>query len=670
LITGRRPFTGTSQASLIAAILKEQPPPMRELQPLTPVSLERVIQTCLEKDPEKRWQSSREIKHALEWMADLARAVPAAAAPAKGARLWQAIAAAMAVVAVGVAAWAFWPRPAPARPVTRFEIPLPDKVGFSQYISVSPDSRKVVFNATGQDGLWIRNLDELEWRRLPGTQGATSPFWSPDSRFLGFSAGTQLKKIDVSGGPPQTLCELPISPGTGSWNKDGVIVFGGRGTGPLWRVSEAGGVPAAITTVNTGRGETFDALPTFLPDGKHFLYLRNGSEPVRGMYIGSLEAKPGEQSQERILAGEFAASYADGYIFFMRQRTLMAQPFDAGRLKLAGEPAPVAEHVGTTQAIGIFSVSPGGTLAYRGGGAGQIFQLTWFDRQGKTLGTSGQPGPDQYVAISPDGTHVASRDALVNANGDIWTLDLSRGVRTRLTFQQNAGSPPLWSPDGSRIAFAAGGALDTLFEKPSSGAGEAKELFKKEGEIKVPSSWSRDGRFLLYYTVGGKTHDNLWVLPLEGNRKPDLLLGTPFNEAQAAFSPDMRWIAYTSDESGYNEIYVRPFLAAGPSGAPALGDGKWQISKDGGTDPKWRSDGKEIFFQAPPQGTAKMAVEVEANGAVFEAGVPRRLFTAPPDFGWDATGDGKRFLLAIPPGQQQADTPITVVLNWPALLKK
>ena len=390
-----------------------------------------------------------------------------------------------------------------------------------------------------------------------------------------------------------------------------------------------------------------------------------------GIYIGSLDAKPGEQSRERILSSQFAASYADGYVFFMRENTLMAQPFDGGRLMLQGEPVPVAEHVGTSQGNGFFSVSPGGTLAYRSGGFGQTLQLTWFDRQGKMLSTFGQPGPDQSIAISPDGTHVASRDPVQGA-GDIWTLDFSRGVRTRITSQQGtvAGAPPVWSPDGSRIAFAAGNNnnLDTLFEKPSSGAGEAKELYKKAGEIKYPTSWSHDGRFLLYNAAAEKTGLDLWVLPLEGNRKPVLLLGTPFYEGQGSFSPDMRWIAYTSNESGRYEIYVRPFIASGPSGVPALGEEKWPISKDGGIQPKWRADGKEIIFSGPMR--AKMAVDVRANGPVFEPGVPQRLFTAPFSLGWDVTGDGKRFLLAVAAGQQNPSTPITVVLNWPALLKK
>jgi len=675
LITGKRPFTGKSQASLIASILKEQPPPLSEMQPLTPPGLERVLQTCLEKDPDKRWQSAREVKHALEWMTQQVGQVSDLPSRANGRRhwVWPAVAL-LALIALGVAGWMFWLRTQQPAQTSRFEVALPENVTFSQYVSVSPDGRKLAFNATGEHrGLWIRDLDALEWRQLPGTDGAVSPFWSPDSKFLGFGVGSQLKKIDISGGPAQSLCEVPsVGVGSGAWNRDGVIIFGGRGTGPLWKVSQAGGVATAITSVDASRGEAFHALPTFMPDGKHFIYLRNGPAEVIGMYAGSLDAKPTEQSKERILTSPFAASYVNGYLFFMRDNTLMAQPFDAGRLQLTGEPTPVAEHVGTTQSIGVFSVSPSGTLAYRAGAQSGNYQLTWFDRQGKLLSTFGQPGPDEDIVLSPDGTHGAVRDAGVAAPGDLWTLDFARGVRTRFTFRQSPGSEAVWSPDGGRIAFSAGTNRDTIYEKASSGAGDEKELLKEPGRIHIPTSWSHDGRFLLYHiTNTPKTGVDMWILPLQGDRKPVLLLGTDFTEAQGSFSPDMRWIAYTSNESGRSEIYVRPFSASGPSGAPALGEGKWQVSKDGGNNAKWRADGKEIIFQAPPNGTAKMAVDVKTNGTAFEAGIPQRLFQSPDDYGWDVTGDGKRFLLSVLPlGQQAAQVPITVVLNWPAQLKK
>jgi Tol biopolymer transport system component len=586
-----------------------------------------------------------------------------------------AVAALLALAALGLAGWLFRVKAEPPAPVTRFEVSLPENTTFDTYVSLSPDGRKLVFTAL-QSGLWIRDLGALEWRNLAGTEGAQSPFWSPDSRFLGFSVQNQIKKIDVSGGPAQTLGAIPSGVvGTGAWNRDGVIVFGGRGSGPLWKISQAGGVPTALTAVDSARGEAFHALPTFMPDGKHFTYLRFGRPEVAGIYAGSLDAKPEQQSRERILATRLGASYVNGSLFFMRENTLMAQPFDAGRLQLSGDPVPVAERLAIIGATGVFSVSPGGALAYRIGTQSANYQLTWFDRQGKVLSTFGQPGADQLIVLSPDGTRGVVRDAPAGTVGDLWTVDFARGVRTRFTFRRNFGSFGVWSPDGTRIAFAAGTLFDTIYEKAASGAGDEKQLLKEPGKDHFPTSWSRDGRFLLYHlTNAPKTGDDLWVLPLEGGalgaRKPTLLLGTEFNEHWASFSPDMGWVAYGSNESGRYEVYVRPFVASGPSGTPALGEGKWQVSKDGGDKPKWSADGKQIFFEGPPNGTAKMAVDVKANGAAFEAAIPQRLFLSSPDGGWDVTADGKRFLLAAPQGGQTAQAPINVVLNWPALLQK
>jgi eukaryotic-like serine/threonine-protein kinase len=674
MLTGQRAFTGKSRTSLVAAILKDQPRPVSQLKPLTPPALERVIQTCLEKDPDKRWQSATDVKHALDLIETGAPAPPRA----KKSWMWPAIASGLAVIAA--VAWALWPKPQTPARSTHFQVTLPENVEFSQYVSVSPDGHKLVFNATGaQSGLWVHDLNTLEWNKLAGTEGAVSPFWSPDSRFLGFAVGNELKKIDVAGGPPQTLCTAPQA-GTGSWSPDGVIVFGGRATGSLRRVSASGGAPTDVTALDPSRGEAYHSLPTFLPDGKHFVYLRGGVPEIAGIYVGSLDAKPAEQSRERILATRFAAPYVGANLFFMRENTLMTQPFDVRKLRLSGEPIPVAEHIGTTGAIGIFSVSSTGVLAYRTGGpAVAAYQPTWFDRQGKTNGTFGVPGPDQGLALSPDATRAAGRDAVIAASGDIWMLDFARGVRTRLTFHQAAGSFPVWSPDGSRIAFSDGNSRDTIYEKAAGGAGEEKELLKRPGESKVPTSWSRDGRFLLYHTLTvPNTGDDLWVLPLEGDRKPVLLLGTDFYEGLGSFSPDGRWIAYESNESGRPEVYVRPFISSGPSG-PALGEGKWQVSKDGvggglegqgltGGQPKWRGDGKEIFFRAP--NGSPMAVEVNGSGARFQVGVPKQLFAAPANESWDVTADGKKFIMLVSPLQGNTQTSITVVLNWQADLKR
>lgn len=676
MVTGQRPFSGDSNAAIMAALLKDQPPSMNSRQPGTPRALERAVRRCIEKKPEDRWQSARDLKGALE-LIDLdapppsssSASVPATVvAQAKRRWLWAAVG--VAAVALGVGGGRMLrPKPAPAH-ATRFTVSLPENVQFSEYVSVSPDGHKLVFNATGeQSGLWIHDLDTLEWRRLAGTDNAVAPFWSPDSRFLGFSVGPDLKKIEVAGGLPQTLCTVTdlAGTGTGSWSRDGVIVFGGRGLGPLRKVSAAGGIATDVTKVDRSRGEIFDGLPSFLPDGKHFLYLQIGGAG-RGIYVGSLDAKPGEQSRERILATSFGAPFLDGNVFFMRDGTLMVQPFDTSKLRLTGEPVPVAEHVATVGLTGIFSVSRSGALAYRTASTGGAYQTTWFDREGHVSGTFGQPGPDRGLTLSPDGKWAAGRDADQNAAGDIWLSDFGRGVRTRFTFRQSLSSFPVWSPDGSRIAFAAGNLLDTIYLKTANGAGEEREIYKKPDEIKFPTSWSRDGRFLLYFTfLVPKTGADLWVLSLE-DHKATPLLGTEFREELGRFSPDGRWIAYVSNESGRNEVYVRPFVASGPS----LGDGKWQISRDGvvAALPRWRGDGKDLFFEGT--GNRVMAVDVNGGGAAFEAGPPHALFSLGAAARWDVTADGKRFLASVPAGgsQQGAQTPITVILNWQADLKK
>ena len=676
MISGQRPFSGDTPAAVLAALLKDQPPPLSQLQPVAPRALTRLVRKCLEKRPDDRWQSARDLKPALE-LIDLDAPTTSTSSsstqipiqiPSRKRSLWLAISAVLtAIVAAG--AWAIWMKPAAPARATRFEVTLPQGVEFSQYVSVSPDGHKLVFNATGeQSGLWIRDLDTLEWRRLVGTEGSVSPFWSPDSRFLGFAVRNEVKKIEVAGGPSQTLCTVPVAAGTGSWSSNGVIIFGGRGSGPLRRIPAVGGEPTEITEVDIRRGESFHALPFFLPDGKHFLYLRGGTQEIAGIYAGSLDAKPSEQSKERILATPFAAPYVQGNLFFLRESTLMVQPFDAGKLQFRGEAVPVAEHVGAELSLGYFSASLTGVLAYRTGAATGGLQTTWFDVDGKITGTFGEPGPDQGLVLSPDGTRAAGRDAAPQVRGDIWLLDFARGVRTRLTFRQSSGSFPVWSPDGSRIIFSAGNTLDTIYEKAASGAGEEKELLKKPGQIHLPTSWSHDGRFLLFNTNGTpKTGSDLWLLPLEGDRKPVLLLGTDFIEGQGSFSPDGRWIAYTSNESGRPEIYVRPFISSGSSG-PSLGEGKWQVSKNGGNVARWRNDGKEIIFRG--SNGSPMTVDVDGTGAAFQMGAPKQLFPAPPNNGWNATSDGKRFLMVVPPGQQNTQAPITVVLNWQADLKK
>jgi len=667
LIAGTRPFTGKTQANLVASILKEEPRPLFEMQPRTPRGLAEVVRTCLEKDPEKRWQSARDVRHALRLIA----AQPASSIPSRSVRVWQGLAVLMAAIALGIGAWVFQPT-APGSP-GRFEAPWPENVTLSS-ASVSPDGRKLA--AVGA-GLWLRDLDALEWRRLPGTEGASTPFWSPDSRYVGFIVGNTLRRVDTTGGPPETVASFPTAAvvGLGTWNRHGDIVvgsWGGGSGGPLWRVSPAGGVATAVTEVDLSKEEFVHAGPTFLPDGNHFLYFRSGPPDVEGMYVGSLDVDAANQSRQRILATNVPATFANDHLIFLRAGTLMAQPFDARRLEPRGVAVPVAQDVGITwYSTGMFSVSDEGVIVYLTAPASGTFQLTWLDRQGKSVGTVGPPGTDGRVVLSPDGRRAVAKDAPYNVPGDLWMLDLVSGGRTRFTFSKNVYSPAVWSPDGARIAYAAGSLGDTIYEKPAYGLGDEQVLLREPGLRHFPTSWSRDG-FLLYHTENApNTGYDLWALSLT-DRKPHLMLGGAFNEWAGVFSPDMRWVAYVSNEPGAAGVYVRPFRVSGQTGQPSFGEGRRQVSKDWGSWPQWRI-AREIVFNTAPSGTEVFAVPVNTTGTAFESGIPQRL-PFPPSAGVSntpqSTSDGQRFLVEVPLDQRAARTSISVVLNWPALLKQ
>lgn len=668
LIAGTRPFAGNTQANLVATILKEEPPPLSEIQPGTPRALAEVVRTCLEKDPEKRWQSARDVKHVLKLIAVDSPSSP----PARSVRVWQGLAVLMAAIALGVGAWVF--RPTPAGSPGRFEALVPANVTLNDGVSVSPDGRKLVFTSTDPGGLWLRDRDAIEWRRLPGTDEAASPFWSPDSRYVGFVVDNTFRRIDTTGGPPETVTSAPTAAlQSGTWNRNGDVVlgsWGGGSGGPLWRVSPAGAA-TALTQVDLSKGEFVHTAPTFLPDGNHFLYFRSGPPDVEGMYVGALDVDAANQSRQRILATNVPALFANGHLLFLRAATLMAQPFDARRLTLHGDPVPVADNVGITwYYTGMFSVSDG-VLLYRTAAAPGNFQLTWVDRQGKTLGTFGPPGTDWRVVLSPDATHAVVKDAPYNVAGDLWMLDLASGRRTRFTFNKDVYSPGVWSPDGKRVAYSAGRLGDTIYEKPASGLGDEQVLLKEPGLRHYPTSWSRDGRFLLYHTENApNTGYDLWALSLS-DRRPHLMLGESVNEWAGVFSPDMRWVAYVSLGTGAG-VYVRPFQVSEQTGEPSFGEGKWQISKDWGNWPQWRID-REIVFNTGPAQTAVFALPVNTSGTAFESGVPQRL-PFPPSIGVNttpqSTPDGQRFLIEVPLDQPSAPKSIRVVLDWKALLKQ
>jgi Tol biopolymer transport system component/predicted Ser/Thr protein kinase len=691
MLTGKRLHRGETTTEILASVLREEPDWTN-----VPPQVQRLLRRCLEKDPQKR---QRNIGDAMALVDDapasgtISGAMPAAPpAAAKNRWLWPSVAvAAIAVVAIAAAVWAPWRGTSNVQAI-RFQIPSTDTAKFipGGFPAVSPDGRWVVFPGTGADGvtrMWIRGLDTVEVRPLTGTESPNNlpapVFWSPDSRFIAFSTGSggsspgQLKKLNISGGPPQTVCDIASAIPGGTWSRDGVIVFGSN-NGALTRVAAAGGIAAPITLLDVSRKESQHRWPQFLPDGRHFIYFRNSATPeFRGMYVGSLDVKPEQQSLKPLLLTDRQAVYSvgvnggPGRLLFLRDSTLFAQPFDPGRLELTGEAVPVADQVGSfvPANAGLFSVSETGVLAYRVGTGGALDQLTWFDAQGKSTGTLGEMGSYADPAISPDGARVAVTQydsGLGNSN--IWVMDIARGTSTRLTFNQGSDDNPVWSPDGKTIAYRSNhGGHGDLYQKPADGSGQERLLLKSDQD-KTPTSWSRDGRFLLYTNIDLKTRDDLWVLPLEGEPKPIPFLRTEFREAQGRFSPDGRWIAYTSEESGNPEIYVRPFSPTA-SGDSASG-GKWLVSNGGGAEPNWRGDGKQLFY-IPPFQLQQMAVDV-ATDKTFQAGVPKRLFAAPQYLTSAAVStDGKRFLFpAIGGTGASTQTPFTVVTNWQAALKK
>ncbi|MBI4479181.1 MAG: protein kinase [Acidobacteria bacterium] len=672
MATAKKAFEGKSQASLIGAIMNAQPPSIASLQPMSPPALDRVVKTCLEKAPEDRFQTAHDLWLQLQWIAEggSQAGIPAPVVAHRKRRErvgW--IAAAVLLIATSVLALIHFRETPPEVRATRFIVLPPEKAAFAtaaQLLSISPDGTKLVFQARtlgGVNQLWVRPLDSLTAQPLPGTETPSQHFWSWDSRSVAFYTLGKLKKIEVAGGPVQTLCDVEGTTGQGSWNREGVILFVSGST--ISRVSAAGGNPATVSALNSSEGETGHLWPHFLPDGKHFLYLALNANPEKSaIRIGSLDSK---ESTLLLHALSFAEYARPGYLLFQRDGTLMAQPFDADSLELKGDAFPVVENVQINASNGrvAVSVSENGVLAYRSGG-GLNTQLVWLDRSGKELGRVGEPGGIISPKLSPDGKQVAiTRSTGSGSPDDIWVFDLARNTQTRLTFDAADDSIPLWSPDGSRILFTSTRSSSFgLYQKNSNGIGAEEQLLKTSYGM-VPEDWSLDGRFLLYLGTEAGNRD-LLILPFTGERKPTPFLKTQFYERHSQFSPDGRWIAYTSNESGTYQIYVQSFPA---------GSGKWQVSTAGGIQPRWRHDGKELFYLT--EDGKLMVVPVRA-GASFEAGTPALLFqTKTYGLGpsgtfsqqYDVTADGQRFLINTDLSDVLV-APITVVLNWTAGLKK
>ena len=682
MTTGRPAFSGKTKASLIAAILSSDPKPITELAPMSPPALDHVVKTCLAKDPDDRWQTARDMKLQLKWIAaaGLQSGLPA---PVVVHRKWSesfawAVAAVALLVAMSFAIGHFLTAPTEVSSIRSSILP-PEKSAFyfmggsGGPVTVSPDGRRLSFVATNADGknlLWVRSLDALAALPLPGTEGAVFPFWSPDSRFIGFFSDGKLKKIDAAGGSVQVLSEAPLGRG-GTMNADGVILFTPDVRAPIYRVSATGGPGTPVTEFETDPLGTTHRWPYFLPDGRHFLYLvlrPGGGSKTDGIYIASLDRK----MNKFLLGATSNVVYALGYLLFSRGNTLMAQPFDATHLELSGGAFPVAEQVQYDSLLwrGVFSVSQNGILAYQGGGIEQVgTQLLWLDRAGKQIEPIGEPAFYFTNSLSPDGQKLAVQVTdLQRKNSDIWVYELLGGTRNRFTFDSSLDaydSNPVWSPDGSRIVFASNrkGHFD-LYQIASSG-GAKEGVLLQSNDDKLPTSWSPDGRFIAYDSRDPKreTKGDIWILPLLGDRKPFPFLSTNFEKDSAQFSPDGRWIAYSSDESGKFEIYVAPFPGPG---------GKWQISTNGGFFPVWRRDGTELFYVALDN-TTFMAAEIKMKGSTFEVHTVRPLFQRQVrTLGgnpYDVSGDGLRFLVNSIPRAEQNPAPITLVTDWTAGLR-
>ena len=670
LLAGERAFTGDSPASVMAAIL-DQPAP--SLPSAAPPELEWLLHRCLVKDPDDRWQTARDLRAELERIA----AAPAGTTLQARSRrsYWPAVAGVCILLAAAFAL--LWrSHPAPPTRAVEFEIGPPQDSGFANPDSataISPDGRWIVFRAQPTNTpatLWLRPLGSPVARSLVGTEGGDSPFWSPDSKSLAFFADHKLKRIEIAGGPPLTLCDAVRATG-GSWSRGGVLLFT-SGERNLLRIPASGGEPVKVTETDTARNEIKHMCPQFLPDGRHFLYLIKGANPnTNGIYVGSLDHP---RERRRLLAASYKGIYTapgdshPGWLLWLRQQTLMAQSFDPGGLRLIGEPVPIADKVMVDRFDeAAFWASDAGILIYHTGTINSA--LGWVTREGKILEKVEPGGQYDALALSPDGKRVALCRADADNISDIWIYEFGRNVMTRLTFDSAPVDSPVWSPDGRQLAFASSrsGSFQ-IYRKNVDASGQDQQLTDGSGE-NYPDDWSRDGKYLLYQHKIPQKPFEVWLLPLEGSREPAPLLQGPFLQLLAVFSPDGKWIAYESQESGSIEVYARAFSA--PS--PVLG-AKVQISAGHGGWPRWRSDGKEIFYHLFRNPSALMSARLRTGNFEIEATAPVQVFplvgfASTTARAWDVTADGQRFLLSGLAGPFTLNR-LNVVVNWQARVNR
>jgi serine/threonine protein kinase len=662
MLAGRQAFEGDTVSDILAGILAREPNFSFLPVNLNPKIFE-LLRRSLEKNPKRRWYAVGDLRFEIE----AALAEPSVSTrpnlniPTR--RVWPAWAIAIAAV---IAAGALLVRDLdrPAAPEVRLEVVTP-RTADPTSIAVSPDGKKMVFVGSdrGRSQLFVRFLDSVDVKALAGTENASFPFWSPNSRSVGFFAESKLKRIDVLGGSVQVLAFAAIGLG-GTWNRNDVILFCPNAASGISRVPAGGGPVVQVTNLDMPRAQGHRA-PYFLPDGRHFLFWVQSDLATRGVYWGDLES--GDHA--RLFDSDSNAVYSSsGHLLFIRQGTLFAQSFDADKRVLTGDPFSVAQPV-SDNSFNIGAISAGAdVLVYRTGLLDNR-QLIWVDRSGRAIG---DVGPTDATALlnpelSPDGRRVAL-DRTVDGNHDVWILEPERHITTRFSDDPSVDFAPVWSPTGDRILFASAqkGQVD-LYVKPSAGAATEQALLQTL-EAKIPLDWSRDGRFIIYRTINGKTGNDLWILPLS-DLKPYVFLATQYNEANAQFSPDTRWVAYQSDESGQqHQIYVQPFPGPG---------GKIQVSNEGGTQPRWNRNGKELFYLAADNKLMSVSIETTPDGKTLRPAVPVPLFSThivevPPAtqrHQYAVSPDGQRFLINVP-AESAAVSPITVVVNWHPGLRK
>jgi Tol biopolymer transport system component len=660
MATGKQAFEGTSQASLISAIMKDEPRRITELAPLTPPALERLVRQCLAKDPDDRWQSAADLGRELRWLADASSQAGVPAAVAARRRVMSQLAWVLVVVlGIAAATLGVWQlrRPVERPPAVILDINLPDGVRQPRTPALSPDGRWLVFAAfdsTDRCRLWLRPVGGREVRSLPNTEcssGRVTPFWSPDSRSIAFFAKGKLMRMSLEGGTPQALCDAS-DPRGGCWGEDGMILFAPGSQGPIFRVPAAGGAPVAVTQVDSTRDEISHRYPCLLPDGRHFLYVSVGIGPDRhGTWVGSLD---GSAPRHLLDASTIAVYAPPGHVVFRRQQALMAQAFDPSSMQLKGEPRTLLTDALSYQLGGQnFSPSGNGLLVCA---TGQLSRgrLYWYDRTGRETGAASGLLPfGGAYSLSPDGRQALYVTSDISGATQLWLVDLRSGLGTTLTFGDAGANGRLWSPDGSKVYFAVRPAgRDEIHSLSLDGSEGEKVVFRPATLLCLLTACTPDGNHLVVALPGQSGRWELWLVPTSGAGDAQCLLSGPFNVQRADVSPDGRWLAYASDESGQYEIYVTSFPVPGA---------RHRVSSEGGNAPVWLRGGRELLFETPPDRIMVADVSTETG---FSAGMPHELFRSPGStISLVAARDGNRFLLSLP-GEGELRQNLTMLANW------